>query len=186
MSSYISSLSSWSLQMSSYISSLRAHGASKRAHSSSLRTYGASKWDYRSSLWAHGCFFLVCQCWWTLNVYLTLKKWDIQAPSEFCTHERVRSSRPPMEPMISPKVQKVWPRKSFRDQNRVNNPTHTGHSQASDWTDVEHTHTHTYTRMHTGCVSNQGDMMVTAQSVHQTCEPSAHPCVQTGKKRDTN
>lgn len=32
---------------------------------------------------------------------------NIGGASEFCTHERVRSSRPPMEPMISPKVQKV-------------------------------------------------------------------------------
>lgn len=32
------------------------------------------------------------------------------------TYERVFSSRPPVEPMISPRVQKVWPRKSCGDR----------------------------------------------------------------------
>lgn len=32
------------------------------------------------------------------------------------TYERVLSSRPPVEPMISPSVQKVWPRKSLEEK----------------------------------------------------------------------
>ena len=39
------------------------------------------------------------------------------------TYERVLSCRPPGEPMISPRVQKVWPRKSCRGEKRFNSMT---------------------------------------------------------------